>query len=122
MPHKEQYTEFTPDQYPPFPASSEFPTIDLQTISLKKLQDGDHNEQDRVVDACRTWGFFYLELPGSEQGEVIANGANDVCRVAEKTFQLPLEEKLRVGFERRKDKSLFGCVSVCTLLTMSAPN
>lgn len=95
MPHAEEYTEFTPEQYPPFPSSPQFPTIELQTISLRKIQNNDTFEQDRMFEACKNWGFFYLELPDSEQGQVIARGADDVCRVAEKIFQLPLEEKMK---------------------------
>ncbi|KAK4506638.1 hypothetical protein PRZ48_000370 [Zasmidium cellare] len=98
MPHAEDYTEFTPDQYPSFPSSPDFPTIDLETVSLKKIQENDPAEQDRMFDACKNWGFFYLELPGSEQGEVIKKGADDACRVAEKVFQLPLEEKMEYTF------------------------
>ena len=37
MPHKEEYTEFTPDQYPEFPDDPEFPTVKLQTISFQRL-------------------------------------------------------------------------------------
>lgn len=114
MPHREEYTEFTPEQYPPFPDSQEFPTIDLQTISLKKIQQNDSAEQERMVDACKNWGFFYLELPESEEGEVIRTGAGDVCRAAEKVFQLPLEEKEKYVF---KNKSLFGYKKVGQTVT-----
>ena len=93
MPHAESYTEFTPDKYPPFPDDNEFKTIELQTISLKKVLDNDDAESDRVFEACKTRGFFYLELAGCESGEVINKGADDICRVAERFFQLPQEVK-----------------------------
>ena len=109
MPHAEELSEFTPDQYPPFPESPDFPTIDLETISLAKLQSGDAKELDRVFEACKSWGFFYLELPGSEQGDIIANNANDICRIAEKVFRLPVDEKLKYEFQ---GKDIFGYV--CT--------
>ncbi|KAK4634261.1 2-oxoglutarate-dependent dioxygenase [Fulvia fulva] len=105
MPHAQELSEFTPDHYPPFPESAEFPTIDLETISLARLQDGDPRELDRVFEACKSWGFFYLELPGCEQGDTIANGADDICRVAEKVFHLPLDEKLKYEFQ---GKDIFG--------------
>lgn len=92
MPHAEEYTEFTPDKYPPFP-DGDFNTVELQTISLKKLLDNDDPEQDRVFEACKSRGFFYLELAGCEPGEIISKGADDICRVAERFFQLPQEEK-----------------------------
>jgi hypothetical protein len=77
MPHA---TEFTPDQYPPFPSSPEFKSVDLETISLTKLLAEDSREQD-------------LELGGSESGETILKGADDICRMAEDFFKLPMEEK-----------------------------
>lgn len=92
MPHAESYTEFTPDKYPAFP-EGDFKTVSLETISLKKLLDNDDPEQDRVFEACKTRGFFYLELAGCESGEIINKGADDICRVAERFFQLPQEEK-----------------------------
>lgn len=90
MPHA---TEFTPEQYPPFPSSPEFKTVDLETISLIKLLDQNAAEQDRVFQACKSRGFFYLELGGCESGETIIKGADDVCRMAEDFFRLPMEEK-----------------------------
>lgn len=93
MPHAEAYTEFTPDNYPPFPESNDFKTVELETISLKMLLNNDDSEQDRVFEACKSRGFFYLELAGCEPGEIINKGADDICRVAERFFQLPQEEK-----------------------------
>ena len=103
MPHKEDFSEFTPNDYPSFPPG--FPTVELETISLKKLQDKDSNEQERVFEACKGRGFFYLELPDCEQGETILHGSEDIARVAERTFELPLEEKMK--FEP-VNKELFG--------------
>jgi hypothetical protein len=90
MPHA---IEFTPQEYPPFPSSPEFKTVDLQTISLKKLLSEDATEQERVFEACKTRGFFYLELGGCESGETILKGADDICRMAEEVFKLPMEVK-----------------------------
>lgn len=95
MPHKESASEFTPESYPSFPTDGDFPTIDLETISLQKLQNRDDEEQTRMFEACKDWGFFYLELPGTTQGDTIASKADDVARAAEKLFQLPLEEKMK---------------------------
>ena len=102
MPHA---TEFEPEKYPPFPASPEFKTVDLQTISLKKLLSEDATEQDRVFEACKTRGFFYLELGGCEGGETILKGADDICRMAEDVFKLPMEVKEE---QRMKEGQLDG--------------
>lgn len=105
MPHKEEYTEFTPEKYPPFPDDPQFPTVTLETISLKKLEDGDEAEQNRAFEAFKGRGFVYLELAGTPNGDTILQGADEVARVAEKTFQLPLDEKLSY---KPKNKELFG--------------
>lgn len=102
MPHA---TEFTPDQYPPFPSSPEFKTVELETISLTKILNEDANEQDRVFEACKTRGFFYLELGGCESGETILKGADDICRMAEDFFKLPMEQKEE---QRMKEGQLDG--------------
>ncbi len=93
MPHKTEHTEFTPDLYPPFPDDPQFPQAKLQTASLKRLVDEDTLEQDRLLEACKSRGFFYLDLTGCESGEAILRDADELCRVAEKTYALPLEEK-----------------------------
>ncbi|KAI1775834.1 putative oxidoreductase [Hypoxylon cercidicola] len=102
MPHKEEYDEFTPNLYPPFP--EDIPTVELQTIALSKLLDGDAAEQDRVFEACKGRGFFYLELEGCEAGSTILSGAGQIARVGERAFRLPLAEKMRY----KQGRQLFG--------------
>ena len=102
MPHAEEYTEFTPQEYPPFPESDEFPTVELQTISLQKLLDHDAAEEDRVFEACKGRGFFYLELGGPESGETILKGAEDIARVGERFMSLPTEEKMKFTPKRKQ--------------------
>lgn len=105
MPHKEEYTEFTPEQYPPFPESEEFPTVPLETISLQKLIDHDPPEEERIFEACKGRGFFYLDLAGPESGETILKGSEDICHVGEQVMALPLEEKMK---HQMRNKELFG--------------
>lgn len=107
MPHKEESSEFTPEQYPSFPEGSEFPTVELQTISLQKLEEGDEAEKDRAFQAFKTRGFVYLELAGTEKGDTILHGADDVARAAAQTFALPSEEKHKY---KPANKELFGYV------------
>ncbi|KAI1206065.1 putative oxidoreductase [Annulohypoxylon truncatum] len=103
MPHKEEeISEFTPDLYPPFP--EDVPTVELQSISLLKILEGDTVERDRVYEACVDRGFFYLELNGSETGETILRGADQIASTGERVFKLPLEEKMRY----KMVKTLFG--------------
>ncbi len=105
MPHKEEPSEFTPDQYPPFPSSPDFPSVDLQIISLQKLLDHDSNEETRVFEACKGRGFFYLDLAGPEQGETLIHGAEEIAHVGERFMALPTDEKMK--FTPNK-KELFG--------------
>lgn len=90
MPHA---VEFTPNDYPLFPSDPSFKSVNLETISLTKLLSRDSAEQDRVFEACKSRGFFYLELGGCESGETILKGADDICRMAEDFFKLPMEQK-----------------------------
>ncbi|KAL7629865.1 hypothetical protein AAE478_001388 [Parahypoxylon ruwenzoriense] len=105
MPHNEaDYTEFTPELYPPFP--SDVPTVDLQTISLAKILGGDAAEEDRVFQACVGRGFFYLSLSGCVTGETILRGADEITHTGERIFKLPLDQKMQ--YRMGKGKSLFG--------------
>lgn len=118
MPHKEEYTEFRPSEYPPFPENEDFPTVELNTISLQKLIDHDAEEEDRVLEACKGRGFFYLELAGPESGQTILEGSEDICRIAEGFMGLEMTEKMKYT---PKQKSLFGLVTLpfATALTIS---
>lgn len=95
MPHAESppptATEFTLE-YPPFPSG--LPTVQLETISLSKLLARDAEEQTRVFDICKGRGFFYLDLSGSAAGDTIVQGADAIARAGERTFALPLDEKM----------------------------
>ncbi|GIZ39191.1 hypothetical protein CKM354_000258200 [Cercospora kikuchii] len=97
MPHKESYVEFTPSRYPPFPDGLK--EIELKTISLRKIQDADRDEQELMFEACKAWGFFYLDLSDSEQGEIISHSAEDVARVAEDVMAMPMDEKMKYPFD-----------------------
>ncbi|KAI2605614.1 putative oxidoreductase [Hypoxylon sp. NC1633] len=103
MPHKEEdYTEFTPNLYPPFP--DDVPTVKLNTITLSKLLDGDAVEKIRVFEACVGRGFFYLDLGGCEAGETILQGADQIALTGERVFKLPLAKKMQY----KMGKTLFG--------------
>lgn len=99
MPHKEEAREFDSTQHPDFPEG--LPTVSLETISLAKLldpADAAEEEENRVFEACKGRGFFYLDLAGCAPGERIARGADKVAAVAEDVFKLPMDEKLSYRF------------------------
>ncbi|KAK0274733.1 hypothetical protein LTR91_005778 [Friedmanniomyces endolithicus] len=110
MPHKESPTEFHPDRFPPFPNDpQQFPTVNLETISLHKLESNDPTEQERAFQAFKGRGFVYLELAGTDNGDTILRAADEVARAAEQTFALPLDEKLRF---KPGNRELFGYKNV----------
>ncbi|GAB7366747.1 hypothetical protein MBLNU230_g0702t1 [Neophaeotheca triangularis] len=112
MPHAESYTEFTPESYPAFPDG--FETVELETISLNALHSGDKATHDRVFQACKTRGFFYLDLTDHPTGQTIREGADEMARLAERTFKLPAEEKQKYA---PTQKSLFGYKAVGATVT-----
>ncbi|KAK8001541.1 Clavaminate synthase-like protein [Apiospora marii] len=83
MPHAESPpSEFNPSQYPPFPSG------------LPTLLARDPEEQARVFEICKGRGFFYLDLAGSPAGDTLVQGADAIARAGERTFALPVEEKM----------------------------
>lgn len=81
---------FDPSAYPPFP--DDIPSISLETYSLAALQKGDPALHDKLFETCKTRGFFYLDLNGSDFSSMQSD-CDDIARLAEKVFQMPQEEK-----------------------------
>ena len=102
---EEEPTTFASSGYPPFPQSKEYPTVELEAVTLQKLLDHDASEEDRVFEACNTGGFFYLRLTDSELGRRMLQQANEIARVGELTMSLPEEGKAKFGL---RNKELFG--------------
>lgn len=111
---KAKYTEFTPEEYPPFPDG--LPTVELQTIPLEQLLNGNAAEQERVFDVCKGRGFFYLDLRGSETGDILLTGAERIARVGEEIFELPLGEKMKCQLGQG-GRTLFGYKKVGATVT-----
>ncbi|KAF3010187.1 hypothetical protein E8E14_009645 [Neopestalotiopsis sp. 37M] len=116
---KDKYTEFTPEHYPPFPDG--LPTVALETISLQGLLDGEPEERSRMFEACKGRGFFYLDLRagGSEAGRILLEGAEQIARVGEETFDLPVDEKMKYA-QGVKARTLFGYKCVGATVTDKA--
>lgn len=92
---------FDPSKYPSFP--SDVPSVKLETFSLAQLEKGDKALEDRLFQACRERGFFYLDLTDSQVSSM-QQDCDDIARLAEKVFALPQEEKDRYPMR----DSLFG--------------
>ncbi|KAK5103158.1 hypothetical protein LTS08_003962 [Lithohypha guttulata] len=87
---------------PAFP--DDVPTAPLLRLSFAKLWDNDLEEVNRLLRACEDLGFFYLDLRGP--GDDILADADNLFRVGENLYDLPLEEKKQYDFMHKN--SYFG--------------
>ena len=92
------------DTLPPFPEN--IPTAPIASISLNKLLNSDDAEGKKVLEACKTFGFFYLDLSQSSVGQSLIDDSEKLHALAQEAFKLPLEEKQK--FALVKGVSLFG--------------
>lgn len=76
---------------PRFP--SDVPTAPIATISLGKLLDSDDNEAEVALEACRTYGFFYLNLMSTSAGEELLDEAESLHQLSKEVFSQPIEYK-----------------------------
>jgi hypothetical protein len=89
---------------PPFP--DDVPTAPIARVSLSKILDGDPDEAASTLEACRTFGFFYLDLRSTSLGDDLLEEAEDLLHLSYKAFDHPIEEK--EPYELIKGVSLFG--------------
>jgi isopenicillin N synthase-like dioxygenase len=64
----------------------------LPTIQLDRLRAGVGEESKRLLDACRTHGFFYLDL---QSDPILCRQWEDMLAVMKNYFEQPLEVKLK---------------------------
>ncbi|PBK80045.1 Clavaminate synthase-like protein [Armillaria gallica] len=74
---------------PPFP--DEVPTHPLLIIDYQLLQEGDAGETERLWEAARKLGFWYLKNHGIEEE------ASRMFNMGQEMMRLPLEEKMKYG-------------------------
>lgn len=95
----------TIDALPPFP--SDLHTAPIAQISSRKLLDGDKEEGQRVLEACQTFGFFYLDLRDSEDGQRLIDEAEGCLELAKKSFASRKPEEHN-QWHLQKGVSMFG--------------
>lgn len=82
------------DYYWPEPFPSDARTIELESISLKKLVDHDPEESARLFHICTNLGFCYLDLTTHDKGLELINNAHILHDVAKTVFiDTPMEVK-----------------------------
>ncbi|EEA22350.1 conserved hypothetical protein [Talaromyces marneffei ATCC 18224] len=87
---------------PSFPDDLE-PIAQIATIALAKLVAGDTGEAETVLHACRTLGFFLLDLTGDPVGEKMIVEADAVLDIVRRTMELSLDEKNKFAQDRPND-------------------
>lgn len=76
---------------PPFP--KDIRTAPLVSVSFKALEKGDGEASAAFFQACKELGFFYLDLFGSELGEIIVAEAEKLNKIQQEFFKLPNDVK-----------------------------
>ncbi|CAK4030353.1 1-aminocyclopropane-1-carboxylate oxidase [Lecanosticta acicola] len=99
QPTAEQELDF--EDLPPFP--DDVPTVPLLRLNLKSIQEGNLEEIERLWKACCEFGFFYLDLRGKEgeeeeEGDALLKSADELFQLADRVFELPVEEKQKYDF------------------------
>jgi isopenicillin N synthase-like dioxygenase len=110
---------------PPFP--DDVPTAPLLRLSLKKLVDGDEEEQQSLWQACCGAGFFYLDLRGGTSskrdsahsstgtdvdGDALLKVVPQLFDLGERLLELPIEEKMKYDRQKKEQDSYFGYKSL----------
>ena len=67
------------DQYAPFP--DHVPRANIASLSFDKLLSNDASESEKLFEACRTYGFFHLNLQGSSESERLLGRCRGDVRV-----------------------------------------
>lgn len=86
----------TEQSIPSFP--TDIPTANISSVDYNRLLDGDQHESQKVFDAARGYGFFYLSNANID--------ADFMFDLANETFKLPLDEKMK--FEMGSTGRYFG--------------
>ena len=62
-------------------------TVPLLRLSLRKLQDFDPEESQRLFEVSKDLGFFYLDLTEADTGSEILQDVGSLFAVGEQLFQ-----------------------------------
>lgn len=71
----------------------EIPIASLPVIDYDKLLSGNDAEVLRLVDICKSLGFFYLNLSG--MGQTLLDDSRKSFQFMKEYFEQPLRDKLR---------------------------
>lgn len=80
----------------PFPDNVR--TANITTLSLKKLLSNDGAESQLLYHACRTYGFFNLDLSDSKEGEQFQASLEQMYLLNDAMHSLPEEDKMKHAY------------------------
>ena len=89
---------------------------DLKSISLAGLLAGDADPVKDLVQSCKEYGFFYLDLRDSSTCETLMK-ADELVGVGRSVFKLSLEEKEEYSTEKYLPSRLLGFVCFALMRT-----
>jgi isopenicillin N synthase-like dioxygenase len=108
MPHRRSSVE----DLPPFPADLQ--TSPIAVISHKDLQDGNPEATKAALEACQTYGFFYLDLRTTPTGETLVDESEQLLQLSKEVFNMYTREE-KMQYELKKGVSLFGYKAAGTI-------
>lgn len=76
---------------PSFP--SDLAIAPISRISFSEVVAGNADEELKVLEACQTHGFFYLDLQHIDVGELLLSDSDGLLQLARQLFDLPTETK-----------------------------
>lgn len=79
---------------PAFPGRSKVTVAPLVTVDLERIIERDGAEIAKLLGACVTHGFFYLDLQTSKQGRQILADEQGLLRFMREYFDQPHEVKM----------------------------
>ena len=92
---------------------------DLQSISLAGLLAGDVDSVNDLVQSCKEYGFFYLDLRDASTCETLKK-ADDLVSVGKSVFKLPLGEKEEYSTEKYLPSRLLGYVPFAVMRALKS--
>lgn len=92
-------------QCPGFP--SDLPVAQIPVLSFQDLQYNSDSESEKLYEASREHGFFFLDLRDSREGETLLQDAERIFHIAAMT--LNLDKKVLDKYAYNPPRSLLGC-------------
>jgi isopenicillin N synthase-like dioxygenase len=81
------------------------PIAQLQTVRLDLLRECNSVEAQKLLEACQTDGYFYLDIRNVDVDFGVLDRMYELCR---EIFSLPLDDKLLYDVDKLSSLKLNG--------------